>query len=84
MQCPHNTHTLTHTDTHTLTPLLTGDATDRPFLLDQEQYVIWAIGPVGSISTPLGTTIPVPFRHYANAAQTGNVVDFPQFYLLQP
>jgi len=52
--------------------------------LGHEQYVIWAVGPVGSLSTPLGTTIPVPFRHYANAAQTGNVVEFPQFYLLQP
>jgi len=54
-------------------PLDTGDPTDRPFLLGQEQYVIWAMGPVGSIATPLGTTIPVPFRHYANAARTGRI-----------
>ena len=30
------------------------------------------MGPVGSLDTPLGTTIPVPFRHYAQADREGN------------
>ena len=32
------------------------------------------MGPVGSLSPPLSTTIPVPFRHYANAAHTGKII----------
>ena len=63
----HILHTCIHTHTQS------GDPIDRPFLLGQEQYVIWSMSPVGSLSTPLSTTIPVPFRHYANAAQTGKI-----------
>ena len=50
----------------------TADPRDRPFLLGQKQFVIWSMGPVGSLDTPLGTTIPVPFRHYAQADRSGN------------
>jgi len=57
-QHPH-THTYTHTHTHT------------HILLGKEQYMIWSMCPV---STPLSTTIPVPFRHYANAARTGKIM----------
>jgi len=65
--CAYPAHMHTHTHTQA------GDPIDCPFLLGQEQYVIWAMGPVGFLSTPLSTTIPVPFRHYANAAQTGKI-----------
>ena len=49
----------------------TADATDRPFLLDQEQFVIWSMGPVSSLVTPLSTTIPVPFRHFIQPSRAG-------------
>ena len=51
----------------------TADPLDRPYLLGQEQFVIWSMGPVGSLDTPLGTTIPVPFRHYAQADRQGSI-----------
>ena len=50
------------------------DATDRPFLLGQEQYVIWSMGPVGTLDTFLGTTIPVPFRHFVQPSRTGRIL----------
>ena len=51
-------------------PLVSNDPLDKPFLVGEEQYVIWSMGPVGNLDTPLGTTIPVPFRHYANALRS--------------
>jgi len=78
----HILHTHTHTHTYPLPPhpptppphTQSGDPTEHPFLLGQEQYVICSVGPVGSLSPPLSTTIPVPFRLNANAARTGKIM----------
>ena len=52
-------------------PLSTNDSQDTSFLVNTSQSVIWALGPVGDITTPNGDTLKVPFRHYAQADPSG-------------
>ena len=47
------------------------DSNDRAFQLDQNQWVIWSVGPVGSLQTPANEIIPVPFKHYLRADYNG-------------
>ena len=56
---------------HSLLILCAADPTDRPFLLGQEQFVSWSMGPVGTLDTFAGDTIPVPFRHFVQPSSTG-------------
>ena len=49
----------------------TADPNDERFLLDEEQYVVWAVGPVGSIDTTPFGSIAVPFKHYSRADRAG-------------
>ena len=35
------------------------------------QWVIWSVGPVGSLQTPADGIIPVPFKHYLRANYNG-------------
>ena len=58
---------------HILSHTHTGDPRDKPFSTDGDQFMIWSMGPVGTLDTSLGDTILVPFRHYARANPTGTV-----------
>ena len=49
----------------------TADPNDKAFELDQNQWVIWSVGPVGSLQTPADGIIPVPFKHYLRADYNG-------------
>ena len=53
---------------------VTDDPVDKRYLLGEEQYVMWAAGPVGSIDTTLGS-LAVPFRHYSRASVSGKMLD---------
>lgn len=48
---------------------------DKRYLLGEEQYVMWAAGPVGSIGTTLGS-LAVPFRHYSRASVSGKKLEW--------
>lgn len=47
------------------------DPLDKAFEVEQNQWVIWSVGPVGSLQTPANTIIPVPFKHYLRADYNG-------------
>ena len=49
----------------------TADPNDKAFELGQNQWVIWSVGPVGSLQTPADGIIPVPFKHYLRADYNG-------------
>ena len=49
----------------------TADSNDKAFELGQNQWVIWSVGPVGSLQTPANGIISVPFKHYLRADYNG-------------
>jgi hypothetical protein len=51
--------------------VFTADPNDKAFELGQNQWVIWSVGPVGSLQTPANGIIPVPFKHYLQADYNG-------------
>ena len=58
-----------HMDFYFLIPI--ADSNDKAFRLGENQWVIWSVGPVGSLQTPADGIIPVPFKHYLRADYNG-------------
>ena len=50
------------------------DPSDKAFQLNQKQWVIWSMGPVGSLQTTANGIIPVPFKHYLRAGSDSKCI----------